>query len=165
MIGVVHRSVSAGAVDIFSLGPLWAGLVLRGIWMATNGAFTTAYDFSMALCKSPCVTLADVQSGRSLVISSDLPVLALGMPAIHAGVGGNNVLFFEIPVYVPVHEGSLWVGIAFAPVGVVYVAAGLRVEPERVVRPALERGPAARVPTYRRAVMDELRASAEAARA
>lgn len=164
MIGVVHRQTTAGAVETFALGPLWVGLVLRGIWFSFQGSVATSVSASASICGARPVLLADVDAGAQLV-RSDLFQGSFGsMNALRFLIAANVGRELVLPVYVPIQVDGLWVGVALGGPGAIEAACGLVVEPERLTTPALEPGTAARRGRRNGNVMDELRRAAELAR-
>lgn len=164
MIGVVHRLIPGAGVEVMSLGPLWPGVVIRGVWMSIYGVPTGSLDIALALCDGPVVDLTVLQSGQSLVISTDTVSAQLGMTFYRTIAGSSIGREWILPVYVPIRTGSAWVGVGIYSVPVLNVTVGLVVEPERSVSPALERGSAARRRGVAGGVMSSLEEAALAAR-
>lgn len=165
MIGVVHRQISANSTEIMSLGPLWPGVVVRGVWLSINPIVYAGVNVALALCGGAAVVLADVQAGQSLVLTTDLPIAAyFGIPSFQVSLSSNVGREFIVPVYAPIEEGSAWLCAAVNGVGgAINVTMGIVFEPERVVTPSMDRGPVGRK-LRGGGVLSELRTAAEAAR-
>lgn len=164
MIGVVHRQILGGIPEVFALGPLWGGLVLRGVWLSVQTGFGTTASAAAAICGARPAVLADVAAGVQMV-RSDL--VGAGFPdfgLMRFFVATNTGREFVVPVYATIDEGSSWVGLVVGAPGALDVTCGLVMEPERLVRPSLERGVAARVGGRNGDVLARLRNEAMGAR-
>jgi len=112
MASVGHKVLSAGAVEVFSLGPIWPGVTLIGIWASINTVTTGALDVAFAVCDSQVGDLVGVQAGQPLVQSTDFPVAAIGMPSMRFQLVANNGRELTFPCFVPIVAGAAWIGIA-----------------------------------------------------
>ena len=127
MIGLAHRFVAASAVEVLSLGPVQAGLVIRGIWVCATGATTLFADLALAVCGSEPRSLEDVQAGRQVVVSSDAVIAQLGVPSLAFNLSAGLGQSAELPCYVAVPSGPIWIGVAAFSTSAFKLTLGLRV--------------------------------------
>lgn len=164
MIGIVHRNVAAATVEVLSLGPIWPGVVIRGIWFSIQPANASNLDICIAVCGAPASVISDLRSAQSLVDTTDTPVAALGMPSVRFTMGTIVGREFTVPVNVPIREGPVWIGAGVLSSFLAYVSMGVSVDVERNVAPSIERGSAARRIRTNGRVIQELREVALAER-
>ena len=164
MIGVVDRTVG-GPVTVLALGPLWQGVVLVGVRFAVYGTAIAQYGIGLSVSDNGHESVAAFEAGRSLIERSANLTALHSKPIFRVGHAANLAFGFEVPVYVPVASAPLWVLMAaFVVTGNGNILAGLVTEPERLIRPAMDHGPAARRLRSNGRILEELRLEAEAAR-
>lgn len=164
MIGISHHFTPSATFEGWSIGPLWPGLVIRGVWVSCALAGAGVADFCFALCNGPVYDFASLGAGESLIEGEALTVPVTPFPAIRLRWAVAENRSHVLPVYVPIREGSKWFGIGAYTGAAGSVSVGLYVEPEGQVFPAYERGPAARTIGAAGGVLDTLRAAATGAR-
>lgn len=164
MIGVVHRTSGVNVVEYSTLGPLWAGTVLRGVWFLFGDTSQTFVDVALRLSDSPDATQQNLDAGVSLVSTDSAVRAEYGFRAMRFLLNPTSGVPWVIPVYVPIHESKFVIASAVSGVGILQWSVGLVVEPERLVRPALERGAAARRLETNAGVLERLRGAAVQAR-
>jgi hypothetical protein len=165
VIGLTFRNVAAGSIEILSVGPLWVGLVLRGVWLSINSAAIATPTISFSLCANRVTDAAAHAAGVSLITNQDTGAVTAGQPNGFFSMAANVGREILAPVYAPITDGPKWVGVAVATTPALFVWAGLICEPERLQRPAMDHGKAARFGHGGDGVMERLRIAAEAARA
>lgn len=158
------RVVAALANETFSLGPIFAGVVLRKVFVTVLPGTGGNAQLGLVIADGPVGVVAEFNGGRSLVQGPETfqPGIFHAMLDVRASAGTSSLLV--LPVYVPVRQGSVYLGVYFQTTSVCSIVVGVEVEPERVVRPFLDRGRAARLNGGGGLVMDQLRGAAEAAR-
>ena len=163
MIGARFRTILPSATEYIALGPLWCGIVVRGVFLQFNQSAAATIAFGVSACGGGDETAENLAAGVALVVSD---AAGVGMPA------GNGFMFdtaasapwsLVVPIYMPVESGVRYVLVGCRAGSQARLLCGLIVEPERLVRPAMEPGPAARRLRSNGRVLEELRAEALAA--
>lgn len=163
MIGLTGRDILATAIEFASLGPIWPGIVLRGVRVVLTVGSAFNGSLGLVMSQNGQAAFANFNSGRSLVIDSDVALPGVTPTVLPLRGSGAAAVVAELPVYAPVREGPYWVIVRMTATVASSWILGLVVEPERLVRPAIERGVAARREVDDRRVIAELRREAEAA--
>jgi hypothetical protein len=163
VIGLRHRTLVAGTPEYITVGPLFSGVVLRGVWLNFATLLVGEVQFGLAVQGNGDETLTGFGSGDSLIERSDVAVAAVGLPAARLKLSALSDVSLTIPVYYPVVGAPRWLGVAVAMEGGGHIQVGAVIEPERLVRPSMERGRAARAWPAPGSVLDELRLEAIAA--
>ena len=163
MIGALHILTPMN-LGFFFVDSLWAGTVLRGIHLVLSGGVTAAQvNLGFAVCGSVEPTRGNFEGGVSLIRSLTLPIVDLPykIAFFRATTGLSSGVY--IGANYPVRSGAEHVICAAQSATPQYALMSLDVEPERLVRPAIERGRAARAWPPAGSVLDELRLEAIAA--
>jgi hypothetical protein len=139
--------------------------VVRGVWVTISVQVAAIASYGLAVCAGGEESLGQFSGGHSLV-QSDV-VFAGSVRANRFGFRFSGTTFvpvvMEVPVHLPFLGGPQWVLVEVGSNQITDFNAGLRIEPERLVAPALERGRAARLGRDNGRVMQELREAAEVA--
>lgn len=166
MIGVAFRQVELTGATFLTLGPVWTGLVVRAVHLVVHGGVGATLVCGIVVAEGRVVTLSDFNSALSLIVSGDLLLSGFEHPLFQMAVTSGAAHALVLPVYVPVHSGPAYVAIGGRSItAVCRILAGLEVEPERLIRPALEPPVAAAGRVRGDGVLRSLREAAVAARA
>lgn len=133
MIGVVSRTIF-GPSEFVSLGPLWAGLVLRGLWLCMNLGANGVVRVLPTVSGGPVRDLEALLAGRSLVQGSETVGQFGAGPYLEFTVGASGAQERTVPFYFPVQAGSVFVGVGLSASQIGVVMCGLVVEADPVVR-------------------------------
>lgn len=163
MIGLRHRTLAVGGAEFLTVGPLFSGLVLRGVWWNITTLLLGEVQWGLSIQNTGEESFEAFVGGRSLIERSDVVVTAIGLPAVRMRLNAAFSTTLTVPVYVPVHDGPVWVGMGLLLEGGGHAQLGAIVEPERLVRPSIDRGPAARLGGANGEVLERLRLEALAA--
>jgi hypothetical protein len=163
VIGALHLQVPT-LLGYFFVGSVWEGTVLRGIHVVLSAGLTAGtLNLGFAVCGSEVPSYVNFDGGVSLIRSSQ--VLLSELPFKLAWLRATTVLSAGVYLAVnyPVRGGVGHVICAAQAPALQHAVVSLDVEPERLVRPAMERGRAARAWPSAGSVLDELRLEAIAA--
>lgn len=164
MIGPVVRILSPTILKYSAVGPVPVGFVIRGLWVSVTCVVRTEVHLAPALSEVGEESLEGLSAGSPLLGKSEIAPNPGWPPGFNVAGLAYSCVVVDVPVYVPVLNGPVWVlfGVGVGAGG--YVMMGLDVEVERTVQLSRE-GRGTRAARYGGGgVMAELRAAAESAR-
>ncbi len=165
MIGLRARSYG-NTVEVLALGPVWGGTVIRSIVLGWNVNAASVLEFAFALSKQGGESVENLTASDSLLGPGEEVLGGTAFPAMFVSQAANQWASMTFPIYVPVADGVRYVlvGCRTAGAQVGRVVAGLQVELERNIVPAVSVLPSTRITPLGAGVGPVLQAAAESAR-
>jgi hypothetical protein len=163
VIGLKRRSVLSGTREYVALGPLWAGVVLRAVTVFVTTPGPGSGMFSFAVCSSGAEVEGNFLAGERLIQGDSVVAGTTDSDWVLFFTASGSMHVIRVPVYAAIREGPAFLVAGLAGNIAMHLGVAIDFEPERLVAPSVERGPAARLPRSSGRVLEDLRAEALAA--